>query len=303
MKVKLRTGIAGAALLAILTVMDLARAADERPPLVSRPSPLTLVKPGQMTLSPDGDRVAIADRYGNRIYVVDSRGELVWSVGEGVALAQPTAVMFLSSSELIFSQWESPRLFRVGEKTPAQIDTLEDVSVAVGPKARITKLYNLRNRSILSLTVKPDGLVRFDSEWKKPTALIKAGSGKGRLDRPVACAELISGRIAVAQSGAYPVQVFNLDGGFLFAADWNSPTPPKDWEAAAIAVDRRETIWTADVTHAQFRQYDPTGTLLSVRSFASPNRLPADMVITGDNQLMVIDENGRLDLYDLNLEK
>lgn len=303
MRVVMRTGIMGAAFLTVLTAVNFARAADERPPLISRPSPLTLVKPGQMALSPDGDRVAVADRFGNRIYVINSRGEFIWSVGEGVALEQPTAVMFASSGELLFSQWESRRLFRVAEKTPTQIDTLEDFTAAVGPKARIIKLYSLRNRAILALTVKPDGLVRFDADWKKSTVLIKAGSGKGRLDRPVACAELISGRIAVAQSGAYPVQVFNLDGGFLFAADWNSPTPPRDWEAAAIAVDRRETIWVADATHAQFRQYDPTGTLLSVRSFASPNRLPADMAITGDNQLMVIDENGRLEVYDLNVER
>jgi hypothetical protein len=303
MSVVVRTGIVGAAFLTVLTAVNFARAADERPPLVSRPSPLTLVKPGQMALSPDGDRVAIADRFGNRIYVLNSRGELIWSVGEGVALEQPTAVMFASSSELIFSQWESRRLFRVAEKTPTQIDTLEDFSAAVGPKARIIKLYSLRNRSILALTVKPDGLVRFDADWKKSTVLIKEGSGRGQLNHPVACAELMSGRIAVAQSGAYPVQVFDSKGGILFAVDWNSPSPRHDWDAAAVAVDQRETIWVADATHGQFRQYDPTGTLLSVRSFASPNRLPADMVITGDNQLMVIDENGRLDLYDLGLEK
>jgi len=302
MSVVMRSVMAGVAILTVPAVMNVARAVDDRPPFIPRPAPVTVVKPGQMALSPDGDRVAIADRFGNRINIVNSHGELVWSVGEGVAIEQPTAVMFASSSELIFSQWESHRLFRVAEKTPTQIDTLEDFSAAVGPRARIIKLCGLRNRSILALTTRPDGLVRFDADGKKSTVLIKAGSGKGRLDRPVACAELMSGRIAVAQGGAYPVQVFDSDGGFLFAADWNSPTPRENWEAAAVAVDRRESIWVADATRAQFRQYDPTGTLLSVRSFASPNRFPADMAITGDNQLMVIDEDGRLDLYDLSQE-
>jgi hypothetical protein len=302
MSVTMRSGMAGVVFWSVLAAMSAASPVDDRPPLIPRPAPVTVVKPGQMALSPDGDRVAIADRFGNRINVVNSRGEMIWSVGEGVTLEQPTAVMFASSGELIFSQWESSRLFRVAEKAPTQIDTLIDFSTVIGPRARIIKLYGLRNRSILTLTTKPDGLVRFDADWKKSTVLIKAGSGKGQLNYPVACAELMSGRIAVAQSGAYPVQVFDSKGGLLFAVDWNSPSPRNDWDAAADAVDQRETIWVADASLAQFRQYDPTGTLLSVRLFASPNRFPADMVITGDNQLMVIDENGRLDLYDLSQE-
>lgn len=299
MRVTARTVLVG---VAILIAANTARAVDERPPLIARPLPLTVTKPGQLALSPDGNRVAVTDRFANRIHVLDSHGESIWSVGEGVALEQPTAVTFISPAELIFSQWESRRLYRVAEKTPTRIDSLEDFSTVLGPKARIIKLYTLKNRSILVLTSKPDQLVRFDADWKRSTVLIRAGSGKGRLGRPSACVEMMSGRLAVAQGGAYPVQVFNADGSLLFAADWNSPTPPGDWEAGAIAVDRRETIWAADVTHAGFRQYDPTGTLISLRPFASPNRIPADMAITADNQFIVVDENGRLDLYDLNLE-
>lgn len=226
----MKTSVVGIALFITLVAAVSPRAADEGPPLIPASVPLTFVKPGQMTVSPDGDRIAIADRFGNRIYVINTRGELIWSVGEGVALEQPTAVMFSSSSELVFSQWESRLLFRVAEKSPTAIDTLEDSSLTLGPKARIAKLYGMKNGSTLVLISGPDMLVSMDQGFKKSTVLIKAGSGKGRLDRPVACTQLISGRFAIAQEGAYPLQVFGGDGNFVFAADWNSPTPQKNWK-------------------------------------------------------------------------
>lgn len=279
-----------------------AQVPDERPPLISRPASVVLIKPGQMSLSPDGDRVAISDQFGNSIQVIDSRGALIWSASQAIALNQPVAVAFAGSGELLFSQWESLQIFRVNEKWPSVIDTVADLSAFIGPGSRICKLYRRADQSWLILASNPDRLFSFDSNFSNPQILIKGGGSKGKLDRPVACAQASSGRIVVAGRGHFPIQIFDPLGKFVVSADWNNATPAASWEAAAVAIDQRETIWAVDATNMQFRCYDPTGTLTSVRSIASGNRFPSDMAITVDHQLLVSDASGRIDIYDLTQE-
>ncbi len=279
-----------------------AQVSDEYPPLISRPASVVLIKPGQMSLSPDGDRVAIADQFGNSIQVMDSRGALIWSASQAIAFNQPVAVAFAGSGELLFSQWESLQIFRVNEKWPSVIDTVADLSAFIGPGSRICKLYRQPDQSWLILVSNPDRLFSFDSDFSKSKILIKSGGSKGKLDRPTACALASSGRIVVAGRGHFPTQIFDPAGTFVVLADWNTATPVARWEAAAVAIDQRETIWVVDATNMQFRCYDPTGTLTSARSIASGNRFPSDMAITVDHQLLVSDANGRIDIYDLSQE-
>jgi DNA-binding beta-propeller fold protein YncE len=276
--------------------------AEEKPPLIARPTSIVLSKPGQAALSPDGDRVAISDRFGNSIQVIDSRGNLVWAAGEGLALNQPTAVAFASSGDVLYSQWDGHLVFRVSQKSVNRIDTVADLSKSAGPASRILKIYLQPDKAWLVLTSNPDQLVRFDTDFKTPAVLVKGGSSKGKIDRPTGVAQTASGRLVVAARGANPVQIFDQSGKFLVAADWNASTPVGIWEAAAVTVDTRERVWAFDATNIRLREYDQTGTLLSTRGISSGNRFPVDMVITADNQLIVIDANGRIDLYDLNLE-
>lgn len=273
--------------------------AEERPPLIGRPASITVVKPGQLSLSPDGDRVAITERFGNAIQVLDSRGNIVWSVDQTAGLDQPVAVAFANSNDLIFSQWDAHNLFRVSQKSPSQIDTVADLTTVTGAASRISKLYAQPDKSWLILTSNPDQLVRVNSDFSSPKIVLKYGSSKGRIDRPSSVAFTLSGRLAVASRGANPVQVFDQSGKLIVAADWNASTPVGIWEAAAIAVDQQERIWVFDATNVQLRQYDQTGTLLSVRNVTSGNRFPTDMVITADNQLVIVDAGGRIDIYDL----
>jgi hypothetical protein len=74
------------------------------------------------------------------------------------------------------------------------------------------------------------------------------------------------------------------------------------WIASAVAIDQRERVWASDLTNAKFRLYDLTGTPEYEIPFASPLAKPCDMAITSDNQLFVIDDNGRLEIYDLGQE-
>ncbi len=289
--------------LLLSTCAVIAESATELPPLISRLVSFSVSKPGQLATAPSGERVAVADRFNNRIYVFDSRGEVLWSVGDGVMLAQPTALVWTSDRELIFSQWDSRLLFRVSEEEPRKIDTVADLSSTLGGKGRILRLYQRRDRTFLAITENPDGLRHFDIEWKQVGVLIPGGSGRGKLGRATVCAQLASGRLVIVGDRSFPVQIFDVDGKPLLAGDWNRPSPQSVWDATAATVDAREMIWVADATNSQFRRYDQTGTLLDTRLFGTPGVRPVDMTTTSDYKLIVVNDTGRLDIYDLSQEQ
>ena len=279
-----------------------ARSAGDLPALIGRTAAVTISKPGQLTLAPSGDRLAITDRFTNRIFVLDTRGNPIWSVGNGVNLEQPQAVLMTGQGKVIFTQWGSPRVLRVTEENPQVLDTVVDISSSISAKTKILRLYQLRDKSFLVLTDSPEQLLVFDSNWTQPRIIATSGSGKGKLMGTAACVELPASRLAVAGGGNYPVQLYDRTGRFITAADWNSATPQSSWTASAITVDYRERIWVADVTNSKFRLYDITGTLIEVRPFSSQALRPVDMAVTSDNQLFVVNENGRIDIYDLGQE-
>lgn len=272
---------------------------NDRAPMVGRVVPIQISKPGQLALAATGDRLAITDRYANRITVMDTRGNLLWPIGEGVTLNQPYAVMMVDAATILFGEWGSCRVFRVSENTPKTIDTVADLSSTLGDRARIRRMYTLHDGTILVLSENPDRLVRYAADWKAPQEIIPEGSGKGKLDRSADCALLSTGRLAISGGGHSPVQLFDLSGRLLTITDWNSPTPKTGWVASAITTDQQERIWAADLTHAKYRIYDLSGTLADEIPFGSPLAKPCEMEITPDNQLFVVDENGRVEIYDL----
>jgi len=297
-----RGNLAAVGILAAGLVTPVLGAYFSMPPLVSTPRML-VARPGQLAITPSGDRVAATDRLNNSITVVNTSGDLLWSVGDGVALIQPTAAVFISDKELVFSQWESRVLCRVTEDNPKFIDTVIDLTDALGNKAHIVRLYRLRDQTFLALTENPDKLVRFDARWKQTGVLIEGGSGKGRLGHGTSCAEMASGKLVVTGNTLYPVQFFDPKGKLLLTADWNNPAPAVGWLAAAVAVDLRDFVWVADASKSQCRLYDQTGTMLREMSFDSPAFVPADMIVTSDNRLFVVGVNGWLEIYDLSQER
>lgn len=288
-------------LLIVVGPMCLAQS-NTPPPLVGRVVPIRISKPEQLSLAPTGDRLVVADRFANRIVVMDTRGTQLWWVGEGITLNQPHGVMMVDAATVVFSEWGSRRIFKVSENAPQAVDTIADLSASLGSRARINRLYKLHDGSNLVLSESPDQLVRYAADWSTPREIVAEGSGKGKLDRSSDCALLPAGRLAVSGGGRNPIQLFDLSGRFLTIVDWNSPTPEAGWTASAVAVDQRERIWATDLTNAQFRLYDLTGTPVYEIPFGSPLAKPCDMAITSDNQLFVIDENGRMEIYDLDQE-
>lgn len=273
----------------------------ERAPLIGREATIRIPKPGQMSLAPSGDRVAVADRFGNRILVFDVHGAMMWSSGEAAGLRQPQAILMTEATEVCFVQKGSLHLLKISERTPQSVDTITLLTAPSG-KGEIRRLYRQPNGRFLVLWENPDALQRWSHDWSHPELLIEEGSEKGRLDRPTSCLSLSANRIAVSGSGRYPVQLFDKSGKFLSLVDWANPTGKSVWEASALAVDHRERIWVADITNSQYRVYDLVGNMLFYRPFAAPAQKPTDMIVSSDHQLLVLNDSGRLEIYDLSQE-
>jgi hypothetical protein len=271
------------------------------PPQASTPR-MIAAKPGQLAVSPSGDRVAVTDQFNNRIHILNTGGELLWSAGDGLSLVQPTALVFVSDKELVFSQWDSRVLCRVSEHSARAVDTVIDLTEELGGKAHILRLCRLRNRSLLVLSENPDKLVRFDPEWKQPRVLIEGGSRKGRLGHATSVAEMGSGKLVVIGHSLFPVQFFDSEGRPLVSADWNNPQRAGSWYADALAVDLRDLVWVGEAATSRCRLFDQTGTQLREMQFENPTFQPADMAVTLDNRLFAVSANGWLEIYDLGQE-
>lgn len=262
----------------------------------------TLSHPAQMSVSPQGDRFAVSDPYANSVQVFDSRGIELWGSGKNLTLARPQGLVMPNSGSVLFSQIDAPGVQLISEQQSSSISPVADSLQLFSPKTTIKKIYQLRDQSFLLLTDKPAQLLAVDQSWKQIRPLVTAGSTRGMLNSPSACAELPGSRCVVTGGGDFPVQFFDLQGRLITVADWNSVAPRKSWSASGCALDQKSRLWVADLTNAQFRLYDLTGTLLETRPFASPLMRPVDLGILSDGQFVVINDNGSIHFYEVNQE-
>ncbi len=258
-----------------------------------------LERPSDLTVSPTGEQIAIADPSLNRIGVVDYLGRALWAVGDQVNLDQPLAVCFLSENALLFSARANNLLVSITRDNPTVIDTVADLSPFLQSDERADQIVALKSGSYLVLDKTGGRVLRFDSNWKLTDIPIANGSGKGKVLVPTALVVLADGRIVVTDRKNYPAQMFGPDGTVQFNFGWSQPADERGWEAAAAGVDSRRNIWIADETNDQFRVFDPSGTQIGSLSFPDPLFRPIAMTGTLDNRMLVLDDRGRAVFYTL----
>lgn len=278
--------------------MDLADAA-----VPSIRSAVRVNRAGQLSLAPTGERIAIADRFGDRIMVIDSRGRLQWSVGDRLPLSQPQAVLLGADDRVIFSQWDSPLLLGISSQRPEQVDTVADLSGHLPAQARILKLYSTGATGRMVLTDHPASIWVCDSSWSAFRQLVVPGTKGIRTESITDLAMLPGGELVVTGSLGEPLQWVDKRGGRITSAEWNSTRPHATWIATSVAIDQQQRIWVADQSARLFRRYSPTGTLLGRVQLADPASYPVGMAVTSDNLLVVVTSAGDIDLYDLAQEE
>ncbi len=257
-----------------------------------------LDRPSAMTVSPNGEKIAISDLSTNRIVIVDLEGRFLWTVGEQVRLEQPRSICFESDSRLLYTLANKTIIFAVNEYNTGVIDTVADLN-GISDKFSIDQIVREPTGSYLILDRHAGCIYRFDQQWEFKEIVVRDGSGKGKLLAPAYMTAAAPGKLIVADQKNFPMQVFAIDGKFLYQGGWNQPSEQRGWEAAAVAVDTRGFVWVADDTNSQFRIFDQTGTQLSVLTFENSTISPVAMLGTIDNRMAVLEETGRLLFYTL----
>ena len=248
------------------------------------------VAPTQLALSPTGDKIVISDRFANKIYVIDYRGEFLWAVGENVKLERPRAVAFVSDNEIIFTVENSSLIFKASENDPQSLDTIADLVTLLKRKSVIKQIIGNSNGDFLMLDEKEGAILFVSADWKSARTIVGNGQGKGKVWAPSQAALDFSGKIMVADLKNFPFQAFTPEGKFLFYGGWDKPGMDKGWEASAIAVDRQEQIIVADKSNAQLRVFDQSGReVKTVELGYAPVNITA-ITATVDGRLYLIDE-------------
>jgi len=258
-----------------------------------------LEQPDNMAASPRGERIAISDASANRILTVDLQGRLAWQTGDLVDLRQPTAVCFETESQVLYSPRNEVMIVRVYEEQPQVLDTVADLSTILKDWKRIDQITPRGSEGFMLLNEEAGQVAVFTGDWQLDRIIIEHGSGKGKVILPTSMSLTSSRRLVVTDRKNYPVQVFDVDGRFLFYCGWNQPSRQRGWEAVASAVDTRDYIWVADETNAQFRVFDQSGNESFVLAFSSPSFTPVAMLGTMDNHVVVLSETGSLLFYTL----
>ena len=251
---------------------------------------IRLVQPVQMAVLASGDKIAIADRFLNRIVIISHRGEFLKAIGENVKIEAPEAVALTSDNDILFTKRNLPLVFKIRNSETEVIDTVADLQSLLKREISIRKILEVPTGGYLLLDGKSGELFSVDEEWKKARSFINNGQGKGMIWSPAQAAIDFSGKVFVADLKNYPVQGFTAEGKFLFFGGWDQPGMEKSWEASAIAIDRQERIIAADRTNSCLRLFDPGGREMQQVELGYAPANIISMLVTPDGQLYLIDE-------------
>ncbi|MEW6050982.1 MAG: hypothetical protein AB1644_07980 [Candidatus Zixiibacteriota bacterium] len=260
---------------------------------------ILLSKPVSISLSPSGGAFAVADQHGNRLFVFDTQGHVIWTIGENLTLERPTAVCLTNDTELLFSLKDKLQILKASSRDLLSIDTVADLSAYQDKLGAIDQLLTTSRGDHVVLDAAKDQIVMFDSDWKRMRLLLAHGQGRGRVWSPTGLALDPSGHVMISDSRNFPMQAVSSDGSVLFSAGWSRPGGERSWEASCVGIDRQSIIWAADWRESQWRLFDRTGNEIEKRPFTGGLLHPVGVAFTANDRMIVVEERGTLLLYSL----
>lgn len=255
-----------------------------------------LLRPVQVTLSPNGSRLAICDQQANRVYVIDTDGNLIWTVGAGSLVTQPVLLHFEQDDALLYYVRSEKKIFRAREANPDVPDTVVTDTDSLFGDLNLDRVIALDGgvKGFLVLDRDKGNVLRLKPNWAVDKKLISHGSGKGRLWSPTDFAVDISGNIIVSDESGCPVQAFTREGGSLFCGSWNLAESQRQWDASTVGLAPGEAIWAADITNLCWRVFDRAGIQIAQHPFETPLYRPNSIAVTPDNRMFIADDNGAI---------
>jgi sugar lactone lactonase YvrE len=239
--------------------------------------------PTVMTYDAIRNRLAVADKGRNLIYVFNLEDQTFETIGESREFNAPVGLAFNMKGDIFISQNKINFLlvYRFGVNTPESLTiTSENSSVRILPG----RIYIGMDQNILIADqskpiiyrVSPDGklISKITDNLRSPNGLlIKSDS-----------------HIIVADRGIDPILIFSKDGEFVRRLAIPEPVSnKKSYTTAGLAIDQSGWLYSLNTTQSKVIWYDPAGVNRAEWSPANQPFFPVDIVIDKFNKIYVLD--------------
>jgi DNA-binding beta-propeller fold protein YncE len=260
----------------------------------------TFVKPYAVAVSPQG-RVYVSDTAARRVFAIDPDKSTLTFVGEGgnTALAKPVGVA-VDAAGIIYVA--DATLKRILAFTPSGSLALaigregefdSPAGIAIDRVRKLVYVVDSSRHQILAYSTTDGRLVR---------TIGRRGGEAGEFNFPTNVFVDRQGRLFVADTLNFRVQIFGADGQFLRAFGELGDTAGTMNRPKGIGVDSEGHIYVADTAFDNFQIFDEQGRLLLYvgRGGADPGQfmLPAGLYVDERDRIFVADQgNARVQVF------
>ena len=266
----------------------------------SRPSDV-MVKPYGVAVSRLG-RVYVADTVARRVFVFDPEAKAVSFVGESGPgkLTKPVGVAVDGEGKVFVADATVNRVFGY--------DLKGQLAIAIGREGDLDSPSGLavdRERNLLYVAdAKKHHVLCYSTvDGSAVHTIGRRGGGPGEFNFPTNLTVNRSGRLYVADTLNFRIQVFNPDGGFLGEFGIQGDTPGTLNRPKGVGVDSEGHVYVADSSFNNFQIFDAAGQLLLYvgTGGTEPGEfiLPAGLCIDDRDRIYVADQgNARVQVFE-----
>ena len=259
-----------------------------------------MVKPYGVAVSPDGI-LYVADTAARRVFAFDVDRKIVSFVGESGAgkLAKPIGVAVDSDGTVFVADASLNRVF--GYRRDGT------VAIAIGKEGELKSPSGLaidraNRRLYLADSTKHQVLCFSTVDGATIRTMGERGGDDGKFNFPTNLFVDGEGRLYVADTLNFRVQIFGADGKFIRTFGTQGDTPGTLNRPKGIAVDGEGHIYVADTSFNNFQIFDPQGQLLLFVGSAGrgPGEflLPVGLYIDTRDRIYVADQgNSRVQVF------
>jgi len=266
----------------------------------SRPSDV-MVKPYGVAVSRLG-RVYVADTVARRVFVFDPEAKAVSFVGESGPgkLTKPVGVAVDGEGKVFVADATVNRVFGY--------DLKGQLAIAIGREGDLDSPSGLavdRERNLLYVAdAKKHHVLCYSTvDGSAVRTIGRRGGGPGEFNFPTNLTVNRSGRLYVADTLNFRIQVFNPDGGFLGEFGIQGDTPGTLNRPKGVGVDSEGHVYVADSSFNNFQIFDAAGQLLLYvgTGGTEPGEfiLPAGLCVDDRDRIYVADQgNARVQVFE-----
>lgn len=260
----------------------------------------TMIKPYGVAVSPDG-RVLVTDTAARRVFSFDPDAKVVTFVGEGGAgkLTKPVGVAVEADGRVFVADGTQNRVFGYAPDGRLVMAIGHDGELH-GPSG--LAVDRLNHRLYVADSSKHQIFCYSTVDGAAIRTMGKRGGAPGEFNFPTNLFVDQAGKLYVADTMNFRIQVFDADGAVVKVFGTQGDTPGTFNRPKGVAVDSEGDIYVADASFDNFQIFDAEGRLLlfvgSGGHDAGEFFLPAGLYIDERDRVYVADQgNARVQVF------